>query len=288
MVQLVLLVLGGLAVGASLGFLGGGGTILTVPILLLAGAPAKQAIAVSLAVVAATAAVAAASHARAARVDWRAAALFGPATALGGFAGGRAAGFVEGEILLLGFTALMFAAGIAMLRSRAAPIPREGARRRGARPLSLALQGAAIGAITGLVGAGGGFLFVPAFVLLGGLPMQRAIGTSLVVVALNSIAALSGHLGHVSIPMSLVAPMAASAALGAWGGALAAARTSEHGLRRAFGIVVLLVALWMLARSPWVRDLASAPGLDGAATPWTAQEHGYDHRVGQAIRRGGP
>jgi hypothetical protein len=252
--QLLLLVAGGLAVGASLGFLGGGGTILTVPVLLLAGVPAKPAIAVSLAVVAVTAAVAALGHARAGRVDWRAATFFGLATAAGGFAGGRAARFLEGEILLLGFTALMIAAGIAMLR------PRRRALEPGApriRSLLLALQGAALGAVTGLVGAGGGFLFVPAFVLLGGLPVQRAVGTSLVVIALNSVAALSGHLGHVAIPAGVAAPVTASAALGAWSGVRLGGRVSERGLRRAFGVLVLLVAAWMLARSPLVASLAA-------------------------------
>lgn len=253
--QLLLLVAGGLAVGASLGFLGGGGTILTVPILLLAGVPAKPAIALSLAVVAVTAAVAALGHARGGRVDWRAATFFGAATALGGFAGGWAARFVEGETLLLGFTALMFAAGVAMLRPRRqAPAP-GGAR---IRPRVLAAQGTVIGAVTGLVGAGGGFLFVPAFVLLGGLPMQRAVGTSLVVITVNSLAALAGQLGHVTIPASVAAPITASAALGAWGGVQLGGRVSERGLRRAFGVLVLLVALWMLARSPWLARLAAA------------------------------
>jgi hypothetical protein len=253
-VQLLLLVAGGLAVGASLGVLGGGGTILTVPILLLAGVPAKPAIALSLAVVAVTAAVAALGHARAGRVEWRAATFFGAATALGGFAGGWAARFVEGETLLLGFTALMFAAGVAMLRPRGgAPAPGE-AR---IRPRALAAQGTVIGAVTGLVGAGGGFLFVPAFVLLGGLPMQRAVGTSLVVIAVNSLAALAGQLGHVTISASVAAPITASAALGAWGGVRLAGRVSERGLRRAFGALVLLVALCMLARSPLVAGLAA-------------------------------
>lgn len=251
MSQLLLVVLGGLVVGGALGLLGGGGTILTLPLLLVLGVEPKPAIAMSLVVVAVTAAVAAAGHARARNVDWRAAALFGPTTALGGYAGGRAAEWVAGELLLLIFTGLMIAAAGAMLR----PAPRR--PRAAARPaaLALALQGAVVGALTGLVGAGGGFLFVPAFAVLAGMPMRRAVGTSLVVISLNSVAALVGHLGHVAIRVELTAAITAAAAAGAWGGALLAPRTSEAGLRRGFGIVVLLVAIWMLARSPYVRGL---------------------------------
>jgi uncharacterized membrane protein YfcA len=247
--ELLLIVLGGLVVGGSLGLLGGGGTILTLPLLLALGVEPKPAIAMSLVVVATTAAVAAAGHARARNVDWRAAALFGPTTALGGYAGGRAAEWVAGDLLLLIFTGLMIAAAAAMLGS--APLRPPTA----ARPAALALQGAVVGAITGLVGAGGGFLFVPAFTLLAGMPMRRAVGTSLVVISLNSVAALVGHLGHVAIRFELTAAITAAATAGAWGGALLAPRTPEVGLRRVFGIVVLTVALWMLARSPYVRGL---------------------------------
>jgi len=248
---LLLIVLGGLAVGGSLGLLGGGGTILTLPLLLLLGVEPKPAIAMSLVVVAATAAVAAAGHARAGNVDWRAAALLGPTTALGGYAGGRAAEWFADELLLLIFTGLMVAAAGAMLR----PPPVRPRAVAGSGALVLALQGAVVGAITGLVGAGGGFLFVPAFALLGGMPMRRAVGTSLVVISLNSLAALAGHLGHVTIGLELAGAITAAAVTGAWCGALLARRTPEALLRRVFAIFVLLVAIWMLGRSPYVHRL---------------------------------
>lgn len=254
MLHLLWIVLGGLAIGVSLGLLGGGGTILTLPLLLALGVEAKPAIALSLVVVAVTAAVAAGGHARAGNVDWRAAASFGPATALGGYAGGRAAGFVPGEVLLLIFTALMLAAAFAMLRR---PGGRGRARAR-PHPAMLALQGAVVGAVTGLVGAGGGFLFVPAFAMLGGLPIRRAVGTSLVVIALNAVAALAGQLGHVSLRADLAVGLSAAAAAGASGGAQLAGRLPESGLRRGFGLFVLAVAGWMLARSPIVRGLLGA------------------------------
>ena len=249
----VLIALAGLAIGASLGVLGGGGTILTLPLLLALGVEARQAIASSLAVVSATACVAAVRHARAGNVDWRAAALFGPATAVGGFVAGHAAGRIPGEALLLVFTALMIAAGISMLLRRpAAPSPRASRR---ASAAVLALQGAAIGALTGLVGAGGGFLFVPAFALLAGMPIARAIGTSLVVIAASALAALAGQLSHVALRLDVAVPLTAAAIAGAWLGGRLARRASEAWLRRGFGIFILAVAAWMLARSPYLRGL---------------------------------
>jgi len=251
MLKLLLIALGGLLVGGSLGLLGGGGTVLTLPLLLVLDVAPKPAIAMSLVVVAATAAVAAVRHARDGNVDWRAAAVFGPTTALGGYAGGRAAEFVDGEWLLLIFTGIMIAAAFAMLR----PAPIRSREVAPAGSLALALLGALVGAVTGLVGAGGGFLFVPAFALLGGLPMRRAVGTSLVVISLNSLAALTGQLGHVSIRFSLAAAITTAAVVGAWAGALLARRTPEIHLRRAFGLLVLLIAVWMLARNPEVHAL---------------------------------
>jgi uncharacterized membrane protein YfcA len=241
--QLLGIALAGLAVGLSLGLLGGGGAILGVPLLLALGVDARQAIASSLVVVAVTAALAAAGHARAGRVDWRSALRFGPATALGGFAGGRAAGAVDADLLLLLFAALMLAAAGALWRPR--PVW-EGAAP--ASPVALALAGAGIGALTGLVGAGGGFLFVPALVLLGRLAVQRAVGTSLVVIAANALAALVGQLAHVALRAEVAAPLTLAAALGALAGTRFAGRVSEPRLRRAFAVFLVAVAGWMLLR----------------------------------------
>jgi len=252
MIPIALAVAGGLAIGLSLGILGGGGSILTVPLLLALGVPPRSAIALSLAVVAATAALAAVRYGRAGQIDWRTALIFGPATAAGGFAGGRAAATVAAEDLLLVFTGLMAAAGLAMLRPRTAAAP--GAGRSGLRSALLGVAGAAIGVLTGLVGAGGGFLFVPALAVLGGLPIRRAVGTSLVLIAANAGTALVGHLSHVRPDLGLGAALTAGSLLGAWLGPALAARLPEALLRRAFGVVVLAVAAWMLLRSPLVQQ----------------------------------
>jgi uncharacterized membrane protein YfcA len=239
----LLAALGGFGIGVTLGLLGGGGSVLTVPLLLALGVAPKPAIALSLGVVGATSAVAVASHARAGHVDWRAAGLLLPAVALGGFAGGRAAGGFSDGALLLGFAGLMLGAGLAMLRSRGV------VTRPVERPALIALAGAAIGFTTGAVGAGGGFLFVPALVLAGGLPMQRAVGTSLVAIAVNAAAALLGHLEHSDLPLELALWLAGAAVAGAPLGARLAGRLPERTLRRAFGVLVLLVAAWTFERA---------------------------------------
>lgn len=233
--------LGGLAIGLALGALGGGGSTLTVPLLLALGVEPRPAIALSLAVVGATAGVAAALHARAGNVDGRAAAWLLPSVALGGFAGGRAAAYFSDRVLLTGFTLLMAAAGIAMLRPRAAP-----ARTGPPRPLVVSAAGGAIGVVTGLVGVGGGFLFVPALAIAGGLAMRRAVGTSLVAIAANALAALAGHLGHVALPPALVAVLTLAGVTGALLGARLAGRLPERTLRRAFGVLLLVLAVWLL------------------------------------------
>jgi hypothetical protein len=166
---------------------------------------------------------------------------------LGGFAGGRAAGAVPEAYLLRGFTLLLLGAALAMGRAAPPAAPRE--RRSGpAAAAATVLAGAAIGAVAGMVGAGGGFLFVPALALGLGLPMSRAVGTSLVVIAGNAGAALLGHLGHVALEPGLTAPVAGGALLGAFAGTRLSAGASERALRRGFALFLLAVAAWMMAR----------------------------------------
>jgi hypothetical protein len=155
-------------VGLTLGMLGGGGSILTVPLLVyVAGLDAKAAIATSLLVVGVTSAVGAVSHARAGRVQWRTGLIFGAAGMVGAYTGGRVAHYIPGEILLLAFAAMMIATSVAMLRGRREV---EAAKVHHQLPVArVLLDGVVVGLVTGLVGAGGGFLVVPALALLGGL-----------------------------------------------------------------------------------------------------------------------
>jgi uncharacterized membrane protein YfcA len=233
-------------VGISLGLLGGGGSILTVPLLAyVAGLDAKQAIATSLLVVGVTSAVGAISHARAGRVRPKIAAVFGAAAMAGAFTGGRLAHFVPGNILLIAFAMIMIMAAMAMLRGR-----RDlGDESAGSLPVAkIVLQGATVGLISGLVGAGGGFLLVPALALLGGLPMPAAVGTSLVVISLQSFAGFVGHLGEGPIDWKLAGMVTAAAVVGSVIGGRLTDYLSPATLRNAFGWFVLVMAALVLAQ----------------------------------------
>ncbi|MFN8032579.1 MAG: sulfite exporter TauE/SafE family protein [Mycobacterium sp.] len=247
-------------VGVSLGLLGGGGSILMVPLLAyVAGMDAKLAIATSLLVVGTTSAVGAISHARGGRVQWRTALLFGATAMAGAYGGGHLAKFIPGTVLLVGFAVMMVATAIAMLRGRRNA--EAGAEQSRELPLAkIAAVGAAVGMVTGLIGAGGGFLLVPALVLLGGLPMPIAVGTSLVIIAMNSFAGLLGYLSSVRIDWNLGAALTAAAVAGALIGARFAGKVNPETLRKGFGWFVLVMASVILGE-----EIHPAVGLTAAA-----------------------
>jgi uncharacterized membrane protein YfcA len=246
-----------LAVGVSLGFFGGGGSILTVPLLAYVfGLPPKQAIASSLLVVASASAFAAVQHGRAGNLRPRVALFFGTAGMAGAYAGARVAAFVAGEVLLLLFAFMMGFTALAMWRGRA---PRAPGADRDVAPGKLALQGLAVGSFTGLVGAGGGFLIVPALALWAGLPMPSAVGTSLLVIVMNSLAGFAGYAAHVRVDPALVAGVAAAAIVGSVGGSRLTRLAHPSALRRAFaGFVLAMAALILLREASLVARTASA------------------------------
>lgn len=238
-----------LLIGVSLGLLGGGGSILTVPILVyVAGLPAHEAIASSLFVVGVTSLAGLVSHARGGRVQWRTGLLFGLAAMAGAFTGGLIGGHAKGDWLLVGFALMMVATSLAMLRGRKDRGP-VGHTAGGGRPLGrIVLDGTVVGLVTGLVGAGGGFLVVPALVLLGGLPMPVAVGTSLVVIAMKSFAGLAGYLTSVTLDWPLVLGVTAAAVVGSLAGGQLAGRIPEAALRQAFGWFVLVMGGFVLVQ----------------------------------------
>ncbi len=233
-------------IGVSLGLLGGGGSILTVPILsYVAGMATKEAIAASLFVVAVTSSVAVVAHARAGRVRWRTGLTFGAAGMGGAYGGGLLAGYVPGRVLMVLFGLMMAATAVAMLRKPnevAPPVARE------LPVIKVVLEGVVVGVVTGLVGAGGGFLVVPALVLLGGLSMQTAVGTSLLVIAMKSFAGFAGHLQHVDIDWRLTLGATAAAVAGSLIGGTLAGRIAPATLRRGFGVFIIAMAVFVLAK----------------------------------------
>jgi uncharacterized protein len=247
MTALVLTVALAAVVGVSLGMLGGGGSILAVPLLVyVAGLPAKEAIATSLLVVGATSAVAVLPHARAGRVRWRTGLIFGLAGMAGAYAGGRLAAYIPSTILLTAFALMMLATAVAMIRGRRTTKPKT-------MPHDLPIphviaDGVVVGLVTGLVGAGGGFLVVPAVTLLGGLSMPVAVGTSLVVIAMKSFAGFAGYLHSTHIHWGLAAAVTASAVLGSLAGGRLASRIPEAALRRTFGWFVIAMGIFVLAQ----------------------------------------
>ncbi|MEQ7125681.1 sulfite exporter TauE/SafE family protein [Actinopolymorpha sp. B11F2] len=266
MPTLALMIVLATLIGVSLGLLGGGGSILAVPLLVyVAGLDAKEAIATSLLVVGATSAVAVLPHARAGRIRWRTGLIFGFAGMTGAYAGGRLAEFIPATILLSGFAVMMLATAIAMLHGRRntrhKPVPHE------LPILRVLLDGVIVGLITGLVGAGGGFLVVPALALLGGLPMPVAVGTSLVVIAMKSFAGLAGYLSSVDIHWDLASAVTIAAIAGSLAGAKLAGRIRQDTLRKTFGWFVVVMGLFVLGQQlpdsllitpwPWI-GLAAA------------------------------
>ena len=233
-------------IGLSLGLLGGGGSILAVPVLAYAaGLPAKEAIATSLIVVGATSLFALIPHARRGHVEWRTGAIFSATAMVGAYLGGLAADWFSGTTLLLLFAAMMVVTALAMFRGRGE------LKATTDKPLAVGLviaEGLVVGAATGLVGAGGGFLVVPALVLLGGMEMHKAVGTSLMVIALKSLAAFAGHAAHVSIDVQLALVVTVAALAGSIGGAALAKRVPAQILRKVFAGFVLVMAGYVVWR----------------------------------------
>lgn len=235
-----------LFMGSVLGLLGGGGSILTVPILAyVAGMPAGEAIASSLVVVGITSVVGAANHAKRGGVEWRTGIIFGGVAMVGAFAGGRLAVFFPGWLLLALFASLMVTTSVIMLRKRKTPANHTPAK---ASVAMIAIEGFLVGAVTGLVGAGGGFLVVPALVILGGLPMHKAIGTSLLVIAMKSTAGVAGHLTHVDIDWMLTGTVAAFAVVGSIVGARYSSKIPANTLRIVFAWFVLIMGTFILSK----------------------------------------
>ena len=256
---LIAAALGALAIGLALGFLGSGGSILAVPVLIyLLGQEEKVAIAGSLAVVGAVAAAGALDSALRRSVDWRAAALFGSAgfvgSSLGALLGAHSAGATQ--MALFGCVLIAAAAAMAFRRvplpvSRGADEEHPKSPRPPRSPAKMLLDGLLVGALTGYVGVGGGFAIVPALTLLGGLPMQLATGTSLVVIAAN---AGSGFAWHLALRPQLAGvldwPVLGAIALVGMAGSLAgrrlARRFEDRVLRRAFALALFVLAIVVL------------------------------------------
>jgi hypothetical protein len=271
-----LVVAAGLMIGLSLGALGGGGSILAVPVLVyLLGQSPRQATTASLLVVGIAASVGAVTHARAGRVRLREGAIFGILGIAGSYLGSRASAAVPANALLAGFGILMLAVAAAMVArrrprrhapgagqgagreppeprgTRASKPARGWALRGGQHPLLVATAATAVGLTTGFFGVGGGFVVVPALVLILGFDVPAAAGTSLVVIAVNSAAALTTRAvrGGLPINWAVIIGFTAAAVAGVVAGGRLAGTASPQRLDAAFTVLIVAVAGYTLARS---------------------------------------
>lgn len=232
--------------GVSLGLLGGGGSTLAVPILVyVLGLEAHPAIALSLVLVGSTALLAAWFHHRTSPIPWRQAVLFAACGAPFSILGALASRRLPGALLLLLFGGLMLVAGGLMFRRRPEPPAAEAGSHSGL----ILLGGGSVGFLTGFLGMGGGFMIVPALVLLLKTPIKRAVGASLLIIAVNCAVALVGHWSALSMQWGLVLPLSASALLGTFAGVELCQRFSPYNLRRAFAVFILVVGLIMVVRN---------------------------------------
>jgi len=250
-------------IGLSLGLIGGGGSILAVPILIyVIGLAPKTAIAMSLAVVGIVSAIGAIPHGLNGNVKLKVAAIFTPPAMVGAYLGARLASLpiISERFQLLCFGVIMVLASLLTIRKgrRIDPIQPKAPPAstspqspvgRGLSMLAVPLQGFGVGVLTGFVGVGGGFLIIPALVLLGGLPMKEAIGTSLVIITLNSMSGLLGYLGHVQLDWKLLVSFTFAASCGTIIGARLSRSIDARHLQTGFGYFVLVVAGFILFQS---------------------------------------
>jgi hypothetical protein len=242
--------IGAVVIGISLGLLGSGGSILTVPILIYGlGQDEKVAFASSLAIVGLISVVSAIAYAKRDQVDWRNVVWFGVPGMIGSVLGAYAARFVPAVAQLLLFAVVLLTAAVLMLRPLTLTF--EGVQ----RPFwKIATDGIVVGAITGLVGVGGGFLIIPALVLLGGLSMQLAVGTSLIIIAMKSASGFWEYLYvlkdlNLSLDWGVIVLFSLLGMLGGYVGQRLNDHLPQHRLRQIFAMFLLLMGAFILWRN---------------------------------------
>lgn len=250
-------------IGLSLGLIGGGGSILTVPVLVyLFGVEPVVATAYSLFIVGTTALVGAFPKFKQGMVNFKTAVIFGIPSIIAVYAT-RAyivplipkEVFKVGEfvvtkniLMMLLFAILMVAASVSMIRdTKKAAEDGDAGPQKFNIPLIL-LEGLIVGMLTGLVGAGGGFLIIPALVVLSKLPMKQAVGTSLLIIAAKSLIGFTGDLGHLQIDWNLLLSVTAVAVVGIFAGDYLSKKIDGSKLKKGFGWFVLIMGIYIIIK----------------------------------------
>lgn len=245
MIPILIDIVLGFGIGLSLGLLGGGGSILTVPALVyLIGQTPQIAITTSLAIVGMNSALGAYFHRSSGTLNWRVALIFGGSGMIVSYFAAGISKQLSPHLLLVVFAGLMLFIGGLMITRR--NLARAGGESVAPSLLKVILSGAAVGFLTGILGVGGGFLIVPALVMLVGLPMHTAVGTSLIVISMNSAAGFFGHISGVELDLRLIAVFVLAGLVGTLIGTRLCLVMNAGHLRRAFAIFVIGLALFLL------------------------------------------
>ncbi|MBO9998741.1 MAG: sulfite exporter TauE/SafE family protein [Cyanobacteria bacterium SID2] len=244
-----------MTIGLSLGLIGGGGSVLAVPVLIyVMNLPTQEAIATSLFVVGLVSLIGLSSHWQQGNVNLKIALAFAPFAMVGAYLGAQFAALppINDTVQLVSFGIVMGIAGVSMIRkdsqsrSSESKVDILSVPPRATNFALVPLQGATVGLLTGFVGVGGGFAIVPALVILGGVPMKEAIGTSLLLIVFNAVSGFLGYIDRVDLDWSLIASFAIAASLGTLSGASFARSIDAKHLQKGFGYFVLAIAIFVL------------------------------------------
>ena len=245
--SIVLALIFGVVIGALLGLLGGGGSIMAVPVLVYAlGLGVDQAILIALIVIAAASAVGVLPKARAGQVQWRLAGVFAAVGVPATFAGSAIGDLLPQTVILIGFAAVMVLAGVRMLTDTgntgaACEVGDSGINWRRCAPRSIPV-GVVVGLMTGLFGVGGGFLIIPALVMMLGVEMSIAVGTSLLIITANSAAGVLSHAHDADVDWALTAAFSGTALIAALVAGHLGTRLDDNRLQHWFAYLVFVVA----------------------------------------------
>ena len=245
MSALILNMVLGFSIGGSLGLFGGGGSILTVPALVyLVGQSPQVAVTTSLAIVGANSALGAFFHRSQGTLNWRVALIFGGTGMAVSYLAAGLSKHVAPSVLMVAFALLMLVVGIVLVNRK--PSLRNTQPMDDLKLWKILAGGVSVGLLTGILGVGGGFLIVPALVMLVGIPMHHAVGTSLVVIAMNSLAGFLGHLSGITLDLPLIAVFIGSGVLGTFAGTRLGRELDAVLLRKAFAVFVIGLAVFLL------------------------------------------
>ena len=258
---MITIIIGAIIVGMILGLLGSGGSAIMVPILVyLVGHDAKISIAESMAIVGAISASGAVPFARAKQVDWQSVVLFGLPAMLGTFVGAWLGGLATDAVQLTVFGVVLLLAAGFMIRKAFGKKPAVDVDENFKRPpltllrgIFIVLEGAVVGVLTGFVGVGGGFLIVPALLILGKLPMRTAIGTSLVIIVMKSAVGffkyqhyLTEH--NLSVDWPTIGIFVAVGMIGCLIGQKLNSKLNQRALKQAFAVFLVLVGAFVIVK----------------------------------------